>query len=53
MAGLSCGVQFIRNNFIPIALEYKNYSSKTSYYINVNEDIDIIKLDKMEFIIKK
>lgn len=56
MAGLSCGVKLLRNNFIPIALEYKNYyqnnNSKTSYYINENEDIDIIKLDKMEFIIK-
>ena len=57
MVGNSSGDGFIKTIFIPTALEYKNYykdnSSKKSYYINENEDVDIIKFDKSKFIIKK
>lgn len=44
--GESCGEEFIDNHFTPISIEYKKYykdnSSKLSFYINENEDNDIL-----------
>jgi hypothetical protein len=44
--GRSCGDEFIKNNFTPIAIEYKkyykDYNSKLGFYINENEDNEIL-----------
>ena len=44
--GESCGEEFIDNHFTPISIEYKKYykdnSSELSFYINENEDKDLL-----------
>lgn len=44
--GRSCGDEFIKRHFTPIAIEYKKYykdnNSKLSFYINENEDNDLL-----------
>ena len=44
--GQSCGDEFIYNHFKPISIEYKKYykdnNSKLSFYINENEDNDLL-----------
>ena len=44
--GRSCGDKYIDNHFRPISIEYKkyykDYNSKLSFYINENEDNDLL-----------
>ena len=44
--GHSCGVEYIKNHLTPISIEYKKYykdnNSKSSFYINENEDNDLL-----------
>ena len=44
--GRSCGDEYIDNHFKPISIEYKKYykdnNSKLSFYINENEDNDLL-----------